>query len=66
MALLRYGATFDPILSLDFAGLEGIKGSNFAIWQHCSIMSHFRRRSDDYGGDYDYDYDQGPNSIGTF
>ena len=44
MALLRCAAKFDPFLSLDFAPTPSIlaqseerKGSNFAIWQPCSV-----------------------------
>ena len=43
MAPLRYTAKFDPFLSLDcaptlytLAQSKEKKGSNFAIWQHCS------------------------------
>ena len=43
MAPLRYAAKFDPSLSLDCAPTPATlaqskerKGSNFAIWQHCS------------------------------
>ena len=44
MALLRYAAKFDPFLSLDCAPTPSTlaqskerKGSNFAIWQPCSL-----------------------------
>ena len=43
MAPLRYAAKFDLFLSLDCAGVEGMRahGSNLAIWQPCSLHSFF-------------------------
>ena len=40
---LRYAPKFDLFLSLDCAGVEGMRahGSNLAIWQPCSLHSFF-------------------------
>ena len=40
LAVLHYIAKLDPFVSLDCAGMEGGKESNFAIWQHCSPPSY--------------------------
>ena len=38
MAAIWCAAKFDPFLSLDCAGLEGVgKGSNFAVWPHWCV-----------------------------